>query len=416
MSALAVKAQGLGKRYSIGAAAPYRTFRDSLTSWMRRPLARGEGSARHIWALQDVSFDVGRGEAVGVIGRNGAGKSTLLKLLSQITSPTRGVIDLYGRVGSLLEVGAGFHPELTGRENIYLNGAILGMRRAETQARFDEIVAFAEIEPFLDTAVKFYSSGMYMRLAFSVAAHLEPEILLIDEVLAVGDAAFQKKCLGKMDAVAHSGRTVLFVSHNLNAIETLCSRCLWLDAGRLVEDSQDVRGVIRGYLERIDGSAAQNEWLNVDGRFHSPYFHPMRFTLTGGDGSALELPARNDADMWVQIDGEIERYDPALTVGYALFDEENRLLYWSYHTDRGEFPLQPGRIRLRGRIPARFLNEGAYRLELIASLHFRQWLLQPEVSAPAIWLTIQGGLSDSALWVMKRPGIVAPALEWVQVD
>jgi lipopolysaccharide transport system ATP-binding protein len=391
-------------------------LRDSLTNWFRRPAATSGARIGQIWALQDITFDVGRGEALGVIGRNGAGKSTLLKLLSQITAPTRGVIDLYGRVGSLLEVGAGFHPELTGRENIYLNGAILGMRRAETQARFDEIVAFAEIEPFLDTAVKFYSSGMYMRLAFSVAAHLEPEILLIDEVLAVGDAAFQKKCLGKMDAVAHSGRTVLFVSHNLNAVETLCSRCLWLDAGRLIEDSQDVRGVIRSYLERVDGGAAQNEWVNVDNRYANPYFRPLRFAFTDRNGSALEFPVRNDADLWVQIEGEIERIDPALTVGYALFDEENRLLYWSYHTDLGEFPLQAGRTCLRGRIPARLLNEGAYRLELIASLHFRQWLLQPEVNAPTIWLTIQGGLSDSPFWVMKRPGILAPALEWVRVE
>jgi lipopolysaccharide transport system ATP-binding protein len=232
----------------------------------------------------------------------------------------------------------------------------------------------------------------------------------------VGDAAFQKKCLGKMDAVAHSGRTVLFVSHNLNAVETLCSRCLWLDAGRLIEDSQDVRGVIRSYLERVDGGAAQNEWVNVDNRYANPYFRPLRFAFTDRNGSALEFPVRNDADLWVQIEGEIERIDPALTVGYALFDEENRLLYWSYHTDLGEFPLQAGRTCLRGRIPARLLNEGAYRLELIASLHFRQWLLQPEVNAPTIWLTIQGGLSDSPFWVMKRPGILAPALEWVRVE
>lgn len=216
-----------------GMAAPFRYAGRTLSRTPDRPMRMVE---EEFWALRDVAFEIGRGEVVGIIGRNGAGKSTLLKLLSQITEPTRGRIHLRGRVASLLEVGTGFHPELTGRENIFLNGAILGMSRKEVKARFDEIVAFAEVERFLDTPVKRYSSGMYVRLAFAIAAHLEPEILVVDEVLAVGDAQFQKKCLGRMDTVAHSGRTVLFVSHNMATIQRLCTRGIFLEEGRLVED------------------------------------------------------------------------------------------------------------------------------------------------------------------------------------
>jgi lipopolysaccharide transport system ATP-binding protein len=240
-----IRIQGLGKRYRIGERVRYGNLRESITNSLigsvrtLRSLAARRGSEQamakdgHIWALRDVSLDIMPGEVVGVIGRNGAGKSTLLKILSRITEPTTGRVDLYGRVGSLLEVGTGFHPELTGRENIYLSAAILGMRRAEINRKFDEIVAFAEVERFIDTPVKHYSSGMYVRLAFAVAAHLEPEILLVDEVLAVGDAAFQKKCLGKMGDVARGGRTVLFVSHNTPSIEALCDSCVLLQNGWL---------------------------------------------------------------------------------------------------------------------------------------------------------------------------------------
>lgn len=244
MSHIAIRVEGLGKQYRIGGKRQgYKTLRDSLADAASRPFrmvrslfggkANHEGRHETIWALKDVSCEVRRGEVVGIIGRNGAGKSTLLKILSRITEPTEGFAEIHGRVGSLLEVGTGFHPELTGRENTYLNGAILGMRRAEIERKFDEIVAFAELDQFIDTSVKYYSSGMYMRLAFSVAAHLEPEILVVDEVLAVGDAAFQKKCLGKMGEVAHEGRTVLFVSHNLGHMRRLCPRGLWLTNGEL---------------------------------------------------------------------------------------------------------------------------------------------------------------------------------------
>jgi lipopolysaccharide transport system ATP-binding protein len=250
----AISVRGLGKRYRLGegARAPYRTFRESITGAALAPFRRlrhrgAADGARDTWALKDVNFDVRPGEVIGVVGRNGAGKSTLLKALSRIIAPTEGEITLRGRVGSLLEVGTGFHPELTGRENIFLNGAILGMKRAEIQRKFDDIVAFSEVEKFLDTPVKRYSSGMYMKLAFAVASHLEPEILLVDEVLAVGDVQFQKKCLGKMGEVSRQGRTVLFVSHNMTAVKALCTRAVLIERGSVGLDG-DVDDVVNRYL------------------------------------------------------------------------------------------------------------------------------------------------------------------------
>jgi len=292
MSEIAIKCEGLSKQYRIGERESYKALRDVITDAagapfraVRSALRNGNGSAGsaslpssvlgpssatqnstletqnsdRFWALQDVSFDVKRGEVVGIIGRNGAGKSTLLKLLSRITKPTRGHATIHGRVGSLLEVGTGFHPELTGRENIYLNAAILGMRKAEVERQFDEIVAFAEVEKFIDTPVKRYSSGMYVRLAFAVAAHLEPEILVIDEVLAVGDAAFQKKCLGKIGEVAHGGRTVLFVSHNMGAIRSLCTEVLWLDEGRVFAE-----GIVSRVVDEYLCSALHDITSSID--------------------------------------------------------------------------------------------------------------------------------------------------------
>jgi lipopolysaccharide transport system ATP-binding protein len=255
-----IRVENLSKQYRIGARqAPYLTLRESIISAARSPLnwfrRNGHSEQDTIWALKDVNFEVMPGEVVGIIGRNGAGKSTLLKILSRITEPTTGQVDLYGRVGSLLEVGTGFHAELSGRENIYLNGAILGMKRSEIDQKFDEIVAFAEVEKFIDTPVKHYSSGMHMRLAFAVAAHLEPEVLVVDEVLAVGDAVFQQKCIGKMRQVATLGRTVLFVSHNMAAIRSLCSRVCVINKGVLVSDNGVDEG-ISAYtsLTRVEAS------------------------------------------------------------------------------------------------------------------------------------------------------------------
>jgi lipopolysaccharide transport system ATP-binding protein len=255
-----ITVDGLSKRYLLGTMAGHDTLRDQLAHGAKAILRTVKGGAApavngsdEFWALRDVSFEIGQGEVLGVVGRNGAGKSTLLKLLSQITEPTSGEIRIRGRVASLLEVGTGFHPELTGRENVFLNGAVLGMTRREIRARFDQIVAFAEVEKFLDTPVKRYSSGMYVRLAFAVAAHLDPEILIVDEVLAVGDIQFQKKCMGKMEAVGKQGRTVLFVSHNMNVIESLCSRAILLENGQLKMDD-NARNVVK---RAVDDSNAQ---------------------------------------------------------------------------------------------------------------------------------------------------------------
>jgi len=271
----AIRIEALGKRYRYGGAAPLNSnLRADLTDWVKGMFRREDqrhatlhevheqhvaGSPDYFWALRDVSLDIRQGEVVGIIGRNGAGKSTLLKILSRITPPTTGKIEYHGRIASLLEVGTGFHRELTGRENIFLNGSILGMRRAEIVRKFDEIVAFAEVEKFIDTPVKFYSNGMYVRLAFAVAAHLEPEILLVDEVLAVGDAAFQKKCLGKMSDVAKQGRTVIFVSHHMPAITRLCPRAILLDGGRVRQDGHSHEVTVK-YLASESGTSAERHW------------------------------------------------------------------------------------------------------------------------------------------------------------
>src|SRR5213592_1723791 len=268
MSHTVIHAENLSKRYRIGERERYLALRDVLTRALSAParLFRprapvcGNGNHSHIWALKDVSFEVRQGEVVGIIGPNGAGKTTLLKILARVTKPTQGFADVRGRMGSLLEVGTGFHPELTGRENVFLNGAILGMSKSEIQRKFDEIVAFAEVEKFVDTPVKYYSVGMRMRLAFAVAAHLEPEILLVDEVLSVGDINFQKKCLGKMGDVARGGRTVLFVSHQLPAVRSLCSRAIQMSRGAVVRDG-DPKAVVNRYLATQSSElSAQRVW------------------------------------------------------------------------------------------------------------------------------------------------------------
>jgi lipopolysaccharide transport system ATP-binding protein len=301
MSEIAIRVEGLGKQYRLGETRErYATLRDQIRKWtsprgwFRRAAERSARS--DFWALRDVSFEVKRGDVVGIIGRNGAGKSTLLKILSRITEPTEGEADLHGRVGSLLEVGTGFHPELTGRENIFLNGAILGMKRTEIVRRFDEIVAFAEVEKFIDTPVKHYSSGMYMRLAFAVAAHLEPEILVVDEVLAVGDAEFQKKCLGKMGEVARGGRTVLFVSHNMAAIQALCSRVCVLRQGELAFNGRTNEGML-AYVNAAGETA--NHWQRPSTATSGPLF----FTTVGVELRGAQPRLHLEVDLVLRENG-----------------------------------------------------------------------------------------------------------------
>lgn len=415
-----INAENISKKYIIGHQLQqrYPTIRDAIADYLKNIFnnhKEPKQDKEEFWALQDISFEINQGDKIGIIGRNGAGKSTLLKILSKITEPTTGRIKIKGRVSSLLEVGTGFHPELTGRENIYLNGAILGMKKSEIKRKFDEIVAFSEVEKFLDTPVKRYSSGMYVRLAFAVAAHLEPDILIIDEVLAVGDAQFQKKCLGKMDEVGNSGRTVLFVSHNMNAIEHFCNKGILLEKGKLKLIDNDVRNVVRYYLNSSDGQVKEARWINTENQFDNPYFKPLEFYLSDENGNPLSMPVTNNADIWVNIKGQVEQLDNLLIVGYALFDEDNRLLYWSCTTDEneGKWPkLEKGINHLRSKLPERFLNEGSYRIELLGGLYYVKWFYEPGVNSAFISIDIQGGLSDSPYWQVKRPGILAPVTEW----
>lgn len=421
-----IKAKNIGKRYAIRhSRGGYIALRDVIMSFFKQPFEflkkkakdmTGRNTKEEFWALKNVDFEIKKGEIVGIIGRNGAGKSTLLKILTGITPPTTGEITMYGRVASLLEVGTGFHPELTGRENIFLNGAILGMKKKEIAKNFDSIVEFAEIEKFLDTPVKYYSSGMYVRLAFSVAAHLEPDILLVDEVLAVGDAEFQKKCLGKMEEVTKKhGRTILFVSHNMAAIERICNRCILIEKGVVKIDSRDVREVIKQYLHGNQNSE-DSGWSNSnDGRYENDIWKPLQIYIEDEQGKICDGPIRKDQKVKLVIKGNMKSIDSALTIGYGLYTEEGELLYWSFQTDTDEksWPkLEKGFFTLKTALPEKLFNEGSYILELLGGLNNRLWHFAPGGHNPSIRFTISGGLSDSPYWTTKRPGLLAPVLPW----
>ncbi|HJR42442.1 MAG TPA: ABC transporter ATP-binding protein [Gemmatimonadaceae bacterium] len=357
----AIRADGLSKRYRLGALKRgHETLRDALADAFRAaPRAREED---HIWALRDVTFDVPHGEVMGVIGRNGAGKSTLLKVLSRITEPTAGCALIDGRVGSLLEVGTGFHPDLSGRENIWLNGAVLGMRRAETRRRFDEIVQFAEVERFLDTPVKRYSSGMYLRLAFAVAAHLEPDILLVDEVLAVGDVAFQKKCLTKMSEVARGGRTILFVSHNMAAVSNLCRSAFRLDGGRIV-DRGDAGAVVRRYLAREGGQPAR-DLTEHPGRTGGsrPVLRHVRLTSRGNPTATFA--SRDPLEMEVTCAADGTDMD-ALSLGLLIKDVAGtHILGGNMNQYDAVHRTRTGRVIVRATIDRLDLAPGAYTISL----------------------------------------------------
>lgn len=367
MGALAIRVEGLSKRYLIGSGASYFSLRESLARVPRRVLGRSRRPSQRdeLWALRDVSFDVRRDEILGVIGRNGAGKSTLLKILSRITRPTSGRAEVWGRVGSLLEVGTGFHPELTGRENVFLNGAILGMRRAEIERKYDAIVGFAEIDQFLDTPVKHYSSGMYMRLAFAVAAHLETEILLVDEVLAVGDAEFQRKCLGKMEDVHQGGRAVLFVSHNLAAVERVCSRVMVLDHGG-VRFLGAPGEAVRAYLASTEG-AHSGEWRHpapVEGRTQI-----LRAFLCDANGVPNDNPDCASS-FGVVIEFSVGERLRELVLAMAVCNQYQVPVFSTSPGDVGVgVPLEGGRYRTRVLFPAGFLMPKGF--SLIISLYNR---------------------------------------------
>ena len=366
-----ITVENLSKQYIIGhqKQESHTTLRDALTNGskyfarkLRHPFAVPASDDTHeeFWALKDVNFEIQQGDRVGIIGRNGAGKSTLLKILSRITEPTSGRISIKGRVASLLEVGTGFHPELTGRENIFLNGAILGMSKAEIQKKFDEIVAFAEVERFLDTPVKRYSSGMYVRLAFAVAAHLEPEILIVDEVLAVGDAQFQKKCLGKMEKAGQDGRTILFISHNMRAVKKLCTRGILLDNGRLVFQGS-VEKTIAHYL---DDSGQGKEQSDIEHQIRAVKSDPVfRFNTIGLTQSGKELQCvETDQPIMVDIDFSVLQSVSGLRLFTDLCDSEGNVLARSFHDDDADDAafFLPGRYQAKVTIPTNVLGPTSY--------------------------------------------------------
>ncbi len=370
-----ISVRGLGKRYHIGAQQPrYGNLRESLASWARSPLRafRSRIGQAHptIWALKDVSFDLMPGEILGIIGRNGAGKTTLLKVLSRITEPTEGEAKLWGRVASLLEVGTGFHPELTGRENIFLNGAILGMRKAEIDRKFDEIVSFAEVERFIDTPVKRYSSGMYVRLAFAVAAHLEPDILIVDEVLAVGDASFQKKCLGKMREVGQGGRTVLFVSHNMAAVNLLCTRAILLSEGAVRCDGP-VSETVNEYLSEDGAGNGERVWSDPRSAPGGERVRIEAVRIVSGERVSSQVPI----DQEVSIEVEFMTLESGISslaaniylldsMGVTVLSTASTPAAYSLAEEWFDRPHPAGRFRSTCTLSSNFLNDGVYHVSV----------------------------------------------------
>lgn len=417
MNTYAIRVEGLGKQYRLGGKqAGYRTLRDSISAAITWPvrLLKGElrDRAEKVWALRDVTFDLNQGQVLGVIGRNGAGKSTLLKILSRVTEPTTGYAEINGRVGSLLEVGTGFHPELSGRENIYLNGAVLGMQRREIAKKFDEIVEFAGVEKFIDTAVKHYSSGMYLRLAFSVAAHLEPEILVVDEVLAVGDAEFQRKCLGKMSDVAAAGRTVLFVSHNMSAILRLTEETIVMEQGRLAYRAP-TREAVDYYMSASFQKSGERTWADEEVPADAAPFRPLSIRVREPGGSVVETV---QSRLPLEIEFEYELIEPiaGLRVGFYLQSMRGEVILTSFDTDdpvqyEKYATRQAGRYLSRAVLPANFLNEGQYLLGVNAS-SFRVRRYFGDERALAFTVDAMG--APGMQWPEPRQGFVRPQLDW----
>ncbi len=425
MSDVAIHAEKLSKLYRIGQERRHDTLRDLVSETMSFPFRRNKRRApgvspghrlprsedqERVWALRDVSFQVLHGEVVGFIGHNGAGKSTLLKILSRITEPTSGHAEVRGRLGSLLEVGTGFNPELTGRENVYLNGAILGMSKAEIRHRFDEIVEFSEVGRFIDTPVKRYSSGMYMRLAFAVAAHLEPDILAVDEVLAVGDASFQRKCLGKMGSVAQTGRTVLFVSHNMLAMEDLCDRVIWLKDGRMVDEGQP-KSVISRYVQESFSTETERVWKDRATAPGTEEVSLHRVCVKPANGSP-DNPITVRTPFVVEVEYWSLRNNIHLSPALALYNEQGIIVFVS------EPPFDQERDRERGypaglyrhvcRVPGDLLNDGTYQVALYIDKDGRTVLRQEEILVFDVHDTIEIRHGRHGEWV----GVVRPALDW----
>lgn len=422
---IAISVNNLSKQYRIGAEQPkfqYGMFRDVLMDTLTIPVRlyralRGQGmrgttSTTTIWALDDVSFDLEEGRVLGIVGRNGAGKSTLLKILSRVTEPTKGTVSVRGRVGSLLEVGTGFHPELTGRENIYMNGAILGMKSADIDRNFDEIVDFSEVGKFIDTPVKRYSSGMYLRLAFAVAAHLEPEILVVDEVLAVGDAEFQRKCLGKMNDVAQQGRTVLFVSHNMSAILRLTQEAIVLNKGQLIKRAPTAEAV-DFYLSSGQAESGQRIWGVDDVPAASQPFRPVSVRIKDGSGNIVQT-VRSTEPLTVEWEYQIDATITGLRVGIYISTMRGEYIFTAFDTDDAKqyeqfVARQSGRYVSRCTIPADFFNEGRYSLGVNASSFGVKRYFMDE-NALSFNVDISG--APGTQWPEVRQGPIRPRFDW----
>ena len=413
--ATAISVQGLSKRYRIGQyQTAYGTLRDALSGGVRRVVARGHHEEeRDMWALRDVTFDVPDGEVLGIVGRNGAGKSTLLKILTRIASPTEGRAEIRGRVGSLLEVGTGFNGELTGRENVFLNGAILGMKRREIESRFDDIVEFSGVEKFIDTPVKRYSSGMYVRLAFAVAAHFEPEIMLVDEVLSVGDAEFQRRCLGRMEELGNAGRTVLFVSHALPAVAQLCDRAIWIESGQVVGDGRPAE-VIANYLHQTHSSGSERTWPE-DSAPGNDLARILGIRVVPHEGMP---PGVIDVrhPVGVEITFRVLRDGKPLFPKIKVLDQEGAVAFNAMDTDRRWLEATtPGDYVATAWIPGNLLNEGSAIVEAaICSIDFPKLEHHAAVYEAVSFEVLDPGEGDSARGQFSGQwrGVVRPLLEW----
>lgn len=418
---IAIRAEHLSKEYRLGVINHGMLYKD-LQSWMARKFNRPDPHAKfgaehfadqsdRFWALKDVDFEIRQGDRVGIIGKNGAGKSTLLRILSRITAPTEGVVKIKGRVISLLEVGTGFHPELTGRENIYLNGTILGMKRFQIREKLDEIIAFSEIEKFIDTPVKRYSSGMYVRLAFAVAANLDSEILLADEVLAVGDAAFQKKCLGKMEDVSkNEGRTILFVSHNMSAVKQLCSNGLFLDSGR-ISLLNTIDKAISEYMGKAIGS--KSSWDGSALHQKSKYIRISSMDLIDAHGQTINGVVDINDRVFARISFELLQQESDLTIGLRLFNSSNENIYRSLTTDLASSPgpaFTLGMNRISCELPIDFLKPGSYFVNIDASIHHREWIIDPEKDKE---FSVSFSLINSSFGARhETTSFLAPVIRW----
>ncbi|MFN0153278.1 MAG: polysaccharide ABC transporter ATP-binding protein [Gaiella sp.] len=414
----AIAIEGIGKRYRLGQhRAAYRTLRDSIAGIGRRS-GDGQAQRREIWALRDVSLAVDEGEVIGLIGRNGAGKSTLLRILTRITTPTEGRAVIKGRIGSLLEVGTGFHPELTGRENIFLNGSILGMRRRAIAAKLDQIVEFAGVETFVDTPVKRYSSGMYVRLAFAVAAHMEPEILLVDEVLSVGDAEFQKRCLGRMEDLSQTGRTVVFVSHNLQTITQLCDRAVLLEKGGVVADG-DSSQVVAGYLQAHAGAGSQWEASAHDPGYSDGSVRLRSVRVLHDDGTLADVVDIR-TPVGVEIAFEVLAALGPIAPKIKLSDNQGQVAFNAIdNNQRWRQPVPPGRYTTTAWIPGNLLAEGLMRVDATVVAAGTARFQHHAGKGEAVSFHVQDpGEGDSAkgLFVGQWKGAVRPLLRWVDEE